>query len=624
MSTPRPVKGFTIDAPTSTDLDDAIWVRGLPGLNWRVWVTIAAAADAVPRGSLEDIEARARVETRYHEAGHKGMLPFSTEKRLSLVPYRQRAGLTIELDLNVLGEVTRAEVYPSRLESVERLAHADVPGILDNLRVTSVQEELTAANGLALTLLARRRRAGAMALYDVRHGWVTGEDGRVQRVPHQRATVGYVIVQELMILANAELAKFARANEIPILYRVHAARGAAPDRAALLADLEAAQVAESPDVDALAGRLEHALERARYSAIPAPHWGLALDLYTHLTSPIRRYADLASQRQLLAFLRGDPLPYTAPEMEGLADHVNRVLADREARASAKRAAAADAAGARVLAAPASGEALASLDAARFERVLKVAVRSGGDCPQPLAAEVRARLAADRLPTLGKGVVLLHSPPAGEGWAQLRADTLASIAAREPGEATSILAIGTSLGLLPAVDRDVTQACADGPFVAVSRAHLDSGTRASVPRTAPRKKLAQALADVTLLAALRDLPVPEGAPAAEQAPPPAARGKLRVDPAKHPVSMLLEILAAAHAPAPEFVTTPKTQQTFACECRFVLGVDDGAVKGMGRGEGSSKGAAKEGAARRALEWLVLTGAVEGAGGQSALASTISPG
>lgn len=608
MSTQRPVRGFTIDGPTSTDLDDAIWVQAFTNLHFRAWVTIAAAADAVPPGSLEDLEARARVETRYHAAGHKGMLPVTTEKRLSLVPHRKRAGLTIELDLNPIGEVTRAEVYPSLLESTERLTYADVPGILDGLRAgTLVQEEVRSAARLAMSLLDRRRRAGAMALYDVRHGWVTDEEGRVQKMHHQRATVGYVIVQELMILANMELAKFARANDVPILYRVHATRGAGPDRAALLADLEAAALTPTPDIDAIAGRLAHTLERARYSATPGPHWGLATDLYTHLTSPIRRYADLASQRQLLAFVRGEPLPYERGELADLAEHVNRTLADLDERASAKRAAAAQAEGERVLAAPAPADAMATLDDTRFERVLKVAVRSGTDCPEPLAAEISARLAAGRLPALGKFLALLQSPPGGERWGQVRTDVIAALA-RSPGEAASVLAIATSHGVLPAVVRDVTQPPAGGDFTAVSRVAMDSGTRASVPRTAAKKRTAQALADVALLASLRDLSVPDIAPVERPAAAPPAR--LRIDPVKHPVSMLTEVLQATRSPPADFTfSNEQPQPPFACECRFVMTVGEQPVKGMARGHGQSKASAKEDAARSALQWLALAGAVD---------------
>lgn len=46
------------------------------------------------------------------------------------------------------------------------------------------------------------------------------------------------------------------------------------------------------------------------------HYGLALDLYTHFTSPIRRYADILAHRQLLRALALDQSDGGAPGAVG--------------------------------------------------------------------------------------------------------------------------------------------------------------------------------------------------------------------------------------------------------------------------------------------------------------------
>ena len=48
---------------------------------------------------------------------------------------------------------------------------------------------------------------------------------------------------------------------------------------------------------------------------PKPHWGLGLPQYTLASSPIRRYLDLVSHRQILAALSDTPLPYSRPDLE---------------------------------------------------------------------------------------------------------------------------------------------------------------------------------------------------------------------------------------------------------------------------------------------------------------------
>ncbi|MBO7741826.1 MAG: RNB domain-containing ribonuclease, partial [Victivallales bacterium] len=78
------------------------------------------------------------------------------------------------------------------------------------------------------------------------------------------------------------------------------------------------------------------MKRTRLSTYPQPHFGLGLDLYTQISSPLRRYADMVIQRQICAHLSGRAPEYTQQELFGIVDNVestsstNRAL-DREAK-----------------------------------------------------------------------------------------------------------------------------------------------------------------------------------------------------------------------------------------------------------------------------------------------------
>jgi ribonuclease R len=74
------------------------------------------------------------------------------------------------------------------------------------------------------------------------------------------------------------------------------------------------------------------MQQARYEAVNRGHFGLALDTYTHFTSPIRRYPDLVVHRLLRQARQGRPRgPQPAGDAEALAD-VARHASDRERRA----------------------------------------------------------------------------------------------------------------------------------------------------------------------------------------------------------------------------------------------------------------------------------------------------
>jgi exoribonuclease-2 len=54
--------------------------------------------------------------------------------------------------------------------------------------------------------------------------------------------------------------------------------------------------------------------KVRMSTVPAAHQGLGVAYYTWASSPLRRYVDLINQRQIVAWVRGEPPPY-APKSE---------------------------------------------------------------------------------------------------------------------------------------------------------------------------------------------------------------------------------------------------------------------------------------------------------------------
>ena len=74
------------------------------------------------------------------------------------------------------------------------------------------------------------------------------------------------------------------------------------------------------------------LKRARYATIPLGHYGLAKANYTHFTSPIRRYADLAAHRALSDRSASKKILPTVEWLSSTAEHISmteRNAADAE-------------------------------------------------------------------------------------------------------------------------------------------------------------------------------------------------------------------------------------------------------------------------------------------------------
>ena len=116
---------MTIDAATTTDIDDALSVIP-PGADGalRVLVSIADVDAFVPEGSVLDQEARLRGTSVYLAGRVLPMLPeVLSSDAASLHPGRERPALTAELRLDPEGRVTAVDLYPSLLRSHARLTY---------------------------------------------------------------------------------------------------------------------------------------------------------------------------------------------------------------------------------------------------------------------------------------------------------------------------------------------------------------------------------------------------------------------------------------------------------------------------------------------------------------------
>lgn len=113
-----------------------------------------------------------------------------------------------------------------------------------------------------------------------------------------------LLVSELMILANASLAEFAVSHSIPLLFRTQD----------IAIPKEYAGIWKSPQDIA---RVVRTLGAARIEIVAKPHAGMALKAYSPATSPLRRYADLVNEAQILNFLHQEKPYWDASELADL-------------------------------------------------------------------------------------------------------------------------------------------------------------------------------------------------------------------------------------------------------------------------------------------------------------------
>jgi exoribonuclease-2 len=310
----RPIDkaGFTvtIDDEDTVEVDDALECEPLPDGSVRVRVHIAMVADFVARDGAIDREAALRATTVYLPETTIRMLPDRISCDLaSLLAGREHPVLTTEAIISPSGELTATSIRPSQIPISRRIDYAEADRILgapqSDAEAGPILSRMYAA---AMKLRERRRMAGALLVHR-REAKVRVRDGEIEIRVLEADSPSRVLVAEFMVLSNFVAARYAADNHIPIIYRVQ------------------------PDLGG-----DVSVQRPRLSLYPEHHAGIGLGYYAQLSSPIRRYADLVMQRQLVAALSGTGgQPYGVEELlTVLASAENAEASCRDLERRAKR------------------------------------------------------------------------------------------------------------------------------------------------------------------------------------------------------------------------------------------------------------------------------------------------
>jgi exosome complex exonuclease DIS3/RRP44 len=345
----------SIDPPGCVDIDDALHARKLPNGNFEVGVHIADVSHFVKPNNAMDKEASQRGTTVYLVDKRIDMLPMLLGTDLcSLKPYVERYAFSVLWEITSDADIISSQFTKSVIRSREAFSYEQAQIRIDD---ASQQDELT--NGmrnllmLSKKLKQKRYDAGALNLASPEVKVQTeSETSDPVDVQTKRLLDTNSLVEEFMLLANISVA--ARNYEAfpqTALLRRHAAppktnfeelanqlkikKGLElrSDSSKAVADsLDTCVDPQEPFFNTLVRIMAtRCMMSAEYfcagtQAYPEfRHYGLASEIYTHFTSPIRRYADLEAHRQLAAAIDYEalhPSLQSKSKLEGVCKNIN--------------------------------------------------------------------------------------------------------------------------------------------------------------------------------------------------------------------------------------------------------------------------------------------------------------
>ena len=315
----------TIDGEDARDFDDAVYCEPRDGKSgWRLVVAIADVGHYVHAGSALDHEAVKRGNSVYFPNRVVPMLPEELSNGIcSLKPDEDRYCMVCDMKIAGDGEVVDFNFYPALMRSHARLTYAQVHTIVveknHEQRRASVTPHLDHLYEMSLCLQKKRGVRGAIDFEFPEPHIEFDDKKRIRRISARARNDAHRLIEECMLAANVCAAQFLQKNPgARAIYRNHLGptneslielrrflsgmglklggsdAPAAADYAQLVKSVST-QADIAPVVQML---LLRSLSQAVYGTEQAGHFALAYPVYTHFTSPIRRYSDLVVHRQI--------------------------------------------------------------------------------------------------------------------------------------------------------------------------------------------------------------------------------------------------------------------------------------------------------------------------------------
>ncbi|MGD9559668.1 MAG: ribonuclease R [Oscillospiraceae bacterium] len=324
---------FTIDSDATKDIDDAVSASRTKS-GYRLGVHIADVSYYVKGKTVLDEEAFARGTSVYYADSVVAMLPRSLSNgACSLNPQEDRLAFSCLMELDGDARLVDYRFTKSLICSRVKGVYSEINTIFAGQesgevreKYAEVRESLDVMAEIYHKLAKLRKARGSLEIESDEPKLVLNRDGVCVGVEKRERGDAERLIEEFMLLANTAAARFGTERKLPFLYRVHEKppldkaeqlkavltavgvpfdfAGELPTTGELgqLLDLTRGKPVEIPVHTAVL----RSMAKAVYSPQPQGHFGLALEDYSHFTSPIRRYPDLAIHRIMSDALDGMP------------------------------------------------------------------------------------------------------------------------------------------------------------------------------------------------------------------------------------------------------------------------------------------------------------------------------
>ncbi|WP_459891502.1 ribonuclease catalytic domain-containing protein [Desulfothermus okinawensis] len=299
---------ISIDSASTRDIDDAFYIEGSEQTGYTIYLAFAYPVLGWQFETELDKEVLKRTSSLYLPEGTSHMLPEELGTDLfSLHAKKPKPGLIIKIDISPQGIITSYEFKKSWIKVAFNLTYREVEQYLEQ----GNDPQLTNAYKIASILREQRINRGAVIIERQEPIIIltpAGDDYQVDLIQPNLCPNAQLIVSEFMILANSITARWAQANEIPLIYRTQD----------ISLPKESSGIWKDPVK--IYGIIK-LLSATSLETTPKPHASLGTHGYAPITSPLRRYIDFLNLAQIDRIVSGHK-PWTKEKLESLLPYLN--------------------------------------------------------------------------------------------------------------------------------------------------------------------------------------------------------------------------------------------------------------------------------------------------------------
>ena len=308
---------FTIDSESTKDMDDAISIKVLDNGNYELGVHIANVSHYIKKGSAIYEDAIKRGNSAYFANSVIPMLHFDISNGIcSLNEDVDRLTKSCVMEINKKGKVVNYYIADSVIHSKKKMTYEDINKIFEDGVITSeylpYYDSLKILKELTMILKEKHEKDGYIAFASNEIKTIVDNNDETLGFKNVHQGIGQEMVEYSMIAANETVAGHVFWMRLPFIYRIHNE----PKEKRIEEAMEIAkkigyrfskikdmggshllqqvikQLSVKEEFQALSQFFVKTMPRALYSTENIGHFALALDFYTHFTSPIRRGCDL--------------------------------------------------------------------------------------------------------------------------------------------------------------------------------------------------------------------------------------------------------------------------------------------------------------------------------------------